>query len=181
MTKRSTMKIALLLPALALGSAACSTTGHANKTDPVKMTCQDFLGLSEDVQPRAVAWLDGYSKGGKLKEQDIGEIDVDRQTAVLVVACKEDPKENFWDKIRAHLPGGSTHVKPTKMTCQDFVDIKQTIRPEVVYWADGYNRATKVQQGVATEVDLDRDVAVVYEECKQAPKESFWAKMKQHF
>jgi len=30
-------------------------------------------------------------------------------------------------------------------------------------------------------VDLERDVVIVYEECKKAPKESVWAKIKKHF
>jgi HdeA/HdeB family protein len=181
MTKKQTA-IALVLPlcAVALSLSACATAHSAKTANPPKMTCEEFLALGSDVQPRAVAWLDGYSKG-KLREQDIGEIDVDRQIDVLVVACKQDPKVTLWDKMRAHFPGGSKKVKPTKMTCQEFVDLDQTTRPEVVYWADGYNTASKVQEGVVDEVDLQRNVGVIYEECKQAPKESLWTKLKKHF
>ena len=169
----------LLLPVLAIGLTLSPAPAAAKKANLPKMTCEEFLGLSEDVQPRAVAWLDGYSKGGTLKEQDIGEVDVDRQMAVLVVACKEDPKKTLWDKVRAHLPGGKK-VKPTKMTCQEYVDLEQSVRPELVYWADGYAKGTKVKEDDVGEVDLERDVAVVYEDCKQAPKESLWAKIKKH-
>jgi len=49
-----------------------------------------------------------------------------------------------------------------------------------VYWADGYEKGTKVKENDVGEVDLERDVAVVYEDCKQAPKESLWAKIKKH-
>ncbi len=169
-----------LLSAVAIGIAASAITAEAKTVNPPKMTCTEFLALSEDIQPRAVAWMDGYSAAGKLKEQDVGEIDVDRQTEVLVVACKEDPKVTFWDKVRAHLPG-KKKVKPTKMTCQEFVDLDETVKPEAVYWAAGYNAATKVKEGVAGEVDLERDVGVVVIDCKQAPKESFWTKVKKHF
>lgn len=131
------------------------------------------------MQPRAVAWLDGYSKGGKLKDEDVAEIDVDRQMAVLVVACKEEPKKTLWDKMRSHLPGGKK-VKPVKMTCQEFVDLDETDRPELVYWIDGYNKAKRVQEGAAGEVDLQRDVGVVVVDCKQAPKESLWTRIKKH-
>jgi acid stress chaperone HdeA len=170
----------LLVVALMVGAASFPMTASAKKANPPKMTCEEFLGLSEDAQARTVAWADGYDKAGTLKEEDIGEIDVDRQMAVLVVACKEEPKKTFWDKVRAHLPGGKK-VKPTKMTCQEFIDLDKSVQPEVVYWADGYNKAKKVEEGVAGEVDLERDVAVIYEECKQAPKESVWAKIKKHF
>jgi hypothetical protein len=54
----------------------------------------------------------------------------------------------------------------------------QTDRPELAYWAAGYSKGVKEE--VDGEVDLERDVAVVYEECRQAPKESLWAKMKKH-
>jgi acid stress chaperone HdeA len=173
-------RCALIAVAMVVGVAADPMTAAAKKHHPPKMTCEEFLALSEDVQTRAVAWADGYDKAGTLKEEDVGEIDVDRQMAVLVVACKEEPKKTFWDKIRAHLPGGKK-VKPTKMTCQEFVELDKSVQPEVVYWADGYNKATKVKEGVAEEVDLERDTAIIYEECKQAPKESVWAKIKKHF
>src|SRR5437879_2001021 len=83
-------------------------------------------------------------------------------------------------RIRDHLPGGKRKVKPTKMTCQEFVDLDQTVRPEAVYWAEGYDKAKKVKADELGEVDLERDVAVIYEECKQAPRESLWAKIKKH-
>ena len=152
----------------------------AKTVKPTKMTCEEFLALGDSVKPAAVAYVDGYSKAGKLKEEDIGEVDVDREVEVLVVACKQDPKKTLWDKIRDHLPGGKRKVKPAKMTCQEFVDLDESVRPEAVYWAEGYNKASKVKTDDVGEVDLERDVAVVYEECKQAPKESLWAKIKKH-
>ena len=172
-------RISLLVVSLAIAVAFGATPAHAKKVNPVKMTCEEFLALSDSVQPRAVAWLDGYSKGGKLKEEDVGEVDVDRQMAVLVVSCKEDPKKTLWEKIRGHLPGGRK-VKPTKMTCEDYVALGEKTRPELVYWADGYDKAKKVKESDVGEVDLERDTAVIYEECKQAPKESLWARIKKH-
>ena len=190
MTRTSALWSALAFSVGAATIAACSAHGPtssgsvaaastARNVDLTKMTCAEFLTLGEDVQPRAVAWLDGYSKAGTLKAQDVGEVDIDRQMDVLVVACKQDPKPTFWDKVRAHLPGGSRKVKPTKMTCQEFMDLSETERPEVAYWLDGYNHG--VQQQVAVQVDLQRDVAVIVVECKPVPKESLWTKIKQHF
>ena len=52
-----------LLPllALAIGLASNVPPAEARKTNPVKVTCEEFLGLSEDVQPRAedAALVDG--------------------------------------------------------------------------------------------------------------------------
>lgn len=167
--------------AVVIGVGGAAGVAQAKKHDLPKMTCEEFLLLGEDLQPRAVAWLDGYSKGGKLKEEDVGEVDVDRQVAVLVVSCKEDPKKTLWEKIEGKLPGGSKRVKPVKMTCEDYVALSETEQPELYYWAKGYNRGSKVKENVSGEVDLEKDTAVVYQECKQAPKESFWAKVKKHF
>jgi hypothetical protein len=178
MKRRRTMKTLSCLPAaLVLAVVSHALPVEAKKVNPTKMTCEEFLALGESIQPRAVAYLDGYSKRGKLKEEDVAEVDVDRQMAVLVVACKEDPKKTLWDKVRAHLPGGKK-VKPTKMVCQDYVAMDETDRPELVYWASGYHKGVKETD--AGEVDLESDVAVVYEECKAAPKESFWSKVKKH-
>jgi len=174
-------RTAVLVPVLTLGLVWGVTSVEAKKADPTKMTCEEFLGLSDSVQPRAVAYLDGYSKAGKLKEEDIGEVDVDRQLAVLVVACKEDPKKTLWERFRSHLPGGKKKVKPVKMTCEDYMALSETERPEVDYFAEGYIKGTKTQEGVAGEVDLDRDTAVIYELCKPTPKESLWAKLKKKF
>ena len=171
-------RAALVAATLAIGVVAGVGPAEAKKASP-KMTCEEFLALGEDYQRRAVAYLDGYSAGGKLKEEDVAEVDVDRQMAVLVVACKEEPKKTLWDKIRSKLPGGKK-VKPTKMTCEEYVALDQKVQPEMVYWAQGYDKAKKLKEGDLGEVELERDVAVVYVDCKQAPKESFWSKVKKH-
>jgi hypothetical protein len=149
-----------------------------SKLDPRRTTCAEFLSLSADVQPRVVAWMDGYSRG-RLEAQDVGVLDVDRQTDTLVVACQESPKVTFWDKVRAHLPGGSKQVKPADMTCEEFANLSQTQRPEVAYFVDGYNHGVKEEDvGV---VDFKRDVNTIVVACQPTPKESVWTKIKQAF
>jgi acid stress chaperone HdeA len=171
----------LLLVALGLALDACSMAKHGQtNTDPTKITCEEFLAMSDTVQPRAIAWLDGYDHG-KLKEEDVGEVAVDRQTAVLVAACKEEPKKTLWEKIRGHFPGGSKKVKPTKMTCAEYSALSESEKPEVAYWLEGYDKAKGINQGVGAQVDLERDVAVVVELCKPAPQESLWSKIKGKF
>jgi hypothetical protein len=148
------------------------------KLDPRRTTCAEFLSLSADVRPRVVAWMDGYSRG-RLKTQEVGVLDVDRQTDTLVVACQESPKVTFWDKVRDHLPGGSKQVKPAAMTCEEFANLSQSERPEVAYFADGYNHGVKEEDvGV---VDFKRDVNTIVVACKPTPKESVWTKIKQAF
>src|SRR5438094_9615898 len=140
------MSRASLLPAfLVIAAVARVPPADAKTVKPTKMTCEEFLALGDSVKPAAVAYLDGYSKAGKLKEEDIGEVDVDREVAVLVVACKEEPKKTLWDKIRDRIPGGKRKVKATKTTCQEFVDLDRSVRPEAVNWVDGSNEPNSGQ------------------------------------
>lgn len=149
-----------------------------SKLDPRRTTCAEFVGLSDELKPRVVAWMDGYSRG-RLKSQDVGVLDVDRETSTLVVACEEAPKVTFWDKVKAHLPGGKKQVKPAKMTCEEFANLSESERPEVAYFLDGYNHGVKQEDtGV---VDLQRDVNTIVVACKPTPKESVWSKIKQAF
>ena len=169
----------LVMSAVAFGAVALAPLAGAKTVNPPKMTCEEFLALGEDIQPRAVAWLDGYSAAGKLKEQEIGEVAVDRQTEDLVVVCKQDPKVTFWDKVKAKLPGGKKNIKPTKMTCDEFIATDDSVKPEAVYWAEGYHAGVK--QAAMVDVDLERDINVVVVDCKAAPKEPFWTKVKNFF
>ncbi|MBX3028319.1 hypothetical protein KF840_25795 [bacterium] len=172
----------IALTALALGCAAkqpATSAAPRFTLDPKKTTCAEFLALGRDVQPRLIAWADGYSRAGTLRQQDIGVVDVDRQTQALVVACEQAPTESFWDKVRAHMPGGSKHVQPTRMTCEEFADLSESERPEVAYWIDGYNHGVK-QDDVGA-IDLRRDTATILVACKPTPQESVWKKIAQAF
>ena len=159
--------------ALALAASA------AAKQDPTKVTCEAFAASTPEAQERVAAYLDGYSKGGK-KIEDVGEIDVNRDLDVLVVSCKEAPKLTLWEKFKMHLPGGSKKIEvPT--TCEDYLALGSDVQPEAAYFLAGYDRAKKTEVGGAGEVDLETDVAVLVQECRPTPKESLWAKIKNHF
>jgi hypothetical protein len=173
------LALPLLLAACASRSAAPPPGGARFTLDPKKTTCAEFVALGSDVQPRLVAWVDGYSRGGRLQEQDVGVLDVDRQVDVLVVACEQAPTESFWDKVLAKMPGGSKQVKPVQMTCEEYANLSQTEQAEVAYFADGYRRG--VAQSDIGAVDLQRDTATIVVACKPTPKESVWSKIKQAF
>ena len=151
----------------------------AKKADPTKMTCEEYLSLSESQRPVAAAFLEGWSKGKK--QVDIGEVGLDRDVTTLIVSCKETPKESLWRRFEKHVPVLKKHVKPIEMQCEDFVGLESDIQPELYYYLDGYDRAKRTQTDVAGEVDLEQDYAVFVQVCKQAPKESLWTKIKAHF
>jgi hypothetical protein len=71
-------------------------------------------------------------------------------------------------------------TKPAKMTCEEFVILDDTVKPNVVYWAEGFNQKGKPVDAV---VDIDATnklVPVLVDECQKTPKASFWQKVKQH-
>ena len=175
MLPRSASALALAL-ALQLAGAAAAL---AKKSDPTKMTCEEYLSLSKSEQPRAAAFLEGWSHGKK--QADLAEVGVDRDVTTLVASCTETPKESLWRRFESHVPVLKNHLKPIKMVCQDYVGLSATEQPELYYYLDGYDRATHTQDQVAGEIDLEHDYAAFVQVCKQAPKESLWQKIKARF
>ena len=67
-------------------------------------------------------------------------------------------------------------VKPSQMTCEDFLAVDEQARPQVLYWIAGYNRAG--QEEVDIDVLSKPITAAVVEECRKDPKATFWDKIK---
>ena len=74
--------------------------GAKKKVKPVKMTCEEFLGLSSDIQPEVAYWLAGYNAAKKTDVAASGEVDLETDTAVLLQECKPAPKASLWEKIK---------------------------------------------------------------------------------
>ena len=67
------------------------------------MTCEDFVGLDETFQPKAVYWAIAYGKHG---QPDAEAVDVDVEGVETVVPfvveeCRKAPNESLWQKMRA--------------------------------------------------------------------------------
>jgi hypothetical protein len=173
------MKRTSILLVLAL-VAGFALPAAAKKKNAPKMTCEEFAASTPEAQTRAAAYLDGYTKGGTEVTAD-DEVEVDRQLDMLVVSCTQEPKASLWDKLKAKMPGGKKKVKPVAMTCEEFLALSSDVQPEVAYWLAGYNAAKHKEVAAAGEVDLETDTAVLIEECKPAPKESLWDRIKKKF
>ena len=74
--------------------------GGNKRVKPVKMTCDEFLSLSKNVQPEVAYWLAGYNASRKTDVSTSGEIDLETDTAVLIQECKPAPKASLWEKIK---------------------------------------------------------------------------------
>jgi acid stress chaperone HdeA len=69
-------------------------------------------------------------------------------------------------------------VKPTDLTCEEFLSYDEVTRPQIVYWSEGLNGKGKPEDAV---IDIDRInslVPVLVEDCTKEPKSSYWQKIK---
>jgi acid stress chaperone HdeA len=83
----------------------------------------------------------------------------------------------------ASHPTSKTHKasakKPlAKMTCEDFVGLDESFQPQAVYWAVAYGSHGQPEAEVLDVEGVETVIPFVVEECKKAPKESFWQKVK---
>jgi acid stress chaperone HdeA len=82
--------------------------------------------------------------------------------------------------VLAAQPSTKT-VKPETMTCEEFLALGKEVRPNVVYWIDGYAKSGKLKEE-AVEIDtFSRPITVIVDECQKTPKESLWQKVKSYF
>ncbi len=87
---------------LALGAAHHSATHKSAAKKPLaKMTCEDFVGLDESFQPKAVYWAVAYSKKGQPEAEAIDVEGVETVVPFVVQECQKAPKESFWQKVNA--------------------------------------------------------------------------------
>jgi acid stress chaperone HdeA len=92
-------------------------------------------------------------------------------SSVVVFAADEAPK--------ADAPKAASSKKPLgKLTCEEFVAIDDVIKPQYVIAAVAYTKGGKAKDAVIEVVETDTLIPVLIEECQKAPKESFWAKLK---
>jgi acid stress chaperone HdeA len=86
---------------LAIGPAGGSAAGAAHrpathkavaKKPLAKMTCEDFVGLDESFQPKAVYWAVAYGKGGQPEAKAVDVEGVESIVPVVVEECKKAPR-----------------------------------------------------------------------------------------
>jgi HdeA/HdeB family len=70
-------------------------------------------------------------------------------------------------------------VKPETMTCEEFLALGEEVRPQAVYWIEGYESGVKKE---AIRIDaFARPITAVVAECEKTPKETLWQKIKKYF
>jgi len=99
-----TVAVPMVVALAALGLGSVSHAANTSKKVKAKeMTCEEFLALGDEVQPHVVYWLDGYSKSGKLEDEDIGIDAFERPIAMVVTECHKTPKATLMQKIKKYF------------------------------------------------------------------------------
>jgi len=68
-----------------------------------------------------------------------------------------------------------------KMTCEEFVGLEDSFKPDAVYWAIAYGEDGKPESAGVSVEGMERLVPIVIEACQKTPKVSFWQKVKGEF
>jgi LysM repeat protein len=91
-------------------------------------------------------------------------------------------------KIGQKLKIGGTAIhneatkKPvSKMTCEDFLVLDESFQPEAVSMAVAYGTNGKPEAEAIAVEGVETVTPYIVEECKKAPKESFWKKAKAEY
>jgi len=151
---------------------------------PVTMTCEDFTALADVEKPRVVYWLEGFNKNTKAAQSVVDVQETDRVVPVVVSECVTTPKEALSSVVGRHARHPVKPVaeasNPATLRCDEFLSLADVEKPELVYWADGFNRDGGPTDSFVDVDETDKLVPVVVTECTDAPKLTFWQKVKSH-
>ena len=67
------------------------------------------------------------------------------------------------------------------MTCEDFVGLEDSFKPDAVYWAIAYGADHEPESAGVSGEGIERMVPVIVEACQTTPEQSFWQKVKAEF
>lgn len=67
-------------------------------------------------------------------------------------------------------PAIAAQQKVTKMTCQDFLQVDDVVKPKLVYFAEGFNKKGKPEGDVFETETTDHYYPILIEECQKTPE-----------
>jgi HdeA/HdeB family len=163
-------------------SSAVSSAATSHK--PGEMSCEDFVAIADVERPKIVYWMEGFNKSGKAVDSAIDVQEIDKVVPILVTECGKNPKGLLSTAIQQHaLPASkmvSTAPKPKAMRCDEFVALDDTVKPKVVYWAEGFDKDGTATDATVDIAETDRVVPVLVKECKEEPTLTLWQKLKKY-
>ncbi|GAB7522627.1 HdeA/HdeB family chaperone [Paraburkholderia sp. 2C] len=102
---RKVMVACLLGSVIAAVTAIPASAQSPQKTNPMKMKCEDFLAVDEAYKPAVVYYIAGVDKLG-ITETDTMTVDTATPIAVLVGECQKSPKASLHTKVRSMYKSG---------------------------------------------------------------------------
>ncbi|SHG14505.1 HdeA/HdeB family protein [Microbulbifer donghaiensis] len=108
-----------ILALVIAGLASSVAVADKHKHKPGKnWTCEDFLALDAEYQPKAVYWATAFSKGGNPEDSFFDVEGTEAVTPMVVEACQKAPKEKFrkklkdeWHKVDAKMKAEGRKMK----------------------------------------------------------------------
>jgi acid stress chaperone HdeA len=85
-----------------LGVLAAAGAAMAESKKLAKMTCEEFLALGEDVQPRIVYWMAGYAENGKPEDVVVETDSFAEPVDAVVEACKAQPNAPLYKIVSGY-------------------------------------------------------------------------------
>ena len=86
---------------VAAGLSLCATTLEAETKKPMsKWTCEEFLAVDEQFQPKVIYWSSAQSRAGKPAGSTVDIEGAEKVIPMVVDDCKKAPQESFWSKLK---------------------------------------------------------------------------------
>ena len=93
------MKRIYFIAAAVLSFFATNALAEAKKPAS-KWTCEDFLAVDEQFQPKVIYWSSAQSKKGKPHGTDVDIEGTEKVIPMVIDDCKKAPQESFWSKLK---------------------------------------------------------------------------------
>lgn len=71
-------------------------------------------------------------------------------------------------------------VDARKITCEEFVGLDETVKPQLLMFIEGVNKAGKKEAAVVELDQLSRPLDFVAVECQKTPKATVWQKVENY-
>jgi hypothetical protein len=169
----------------AADKAASAVSAAATLREPGEMTCEDFVGLAEVERPKIVYWVEGFNTKGKAVDSAVDVREIDKVVPIVVTDCAKNPTALLSTVVQLHASPAAKMVatapKPKTMKCDEFIALEDTVKPKLVYWAEGFDKDGGATNAVVDIDETDRVVPVLVKECKEEPKLTLWQKIKKYF
>ncbi len=86
---------------IAILASLSATSVQADAKKPMsKWTCDEFLAVDGEFQPKVIYWSSAQSKGGKPGGTAVDIEGTEKVVPMVIDDCKKAPQESFWGKLK---------------------------------------------------------------------------------